>query len=56
MLKGFKLGKGKQAAAAPVAATGAAHQQALEVLWWRWRHLFLEAQRLRLQARDGDRS
>lgn len=53
MLKGLKLNTRKGAAAAPVAETGRAHQHALEVLWWRWRHYYLEAKRLQLQQRDG---
>ncbi|HEU4321773.1 MAG TPA: hypothetical protein VFS21_01370 [Roseiflexaceae bacterium] len=44
----LRSGQRGAAAAAPVAETSRAHEQALAVLWWRWRHLYLAARRLQL--------
>jgi hypothetical protein len=37
-----------------VAGVSGEHKQVLEILWWRWRKLFLESKRLELQVRQEE--
>ena len=51
-LRGGGIARGPRAV--NVASVSGEHKLLLDVLWWRWRRLFLESKRLEIQARQAE--